>query len=83
MESLPSHRCAARRRSDIEGILPGLIWLLVYALVVAIGCFIVSRILAMFAPGGAAYSWIIWCIGGLLLLILAIRLLSSVIPGGP
>jgi hypothetical protein len=46
-------------------------------------CFIVVRILAMFAPGAAAYTWVVWAIGGLLLLILAIRLLGSVIPGPP
>jgi len=61
----------------------GLVWLLVYALVVAVVCFIVTKIIAMFVPAGASYTWIVWCIGGLLLLILAIRLLSSVVPGGP
>ena len=60
-----------------------LIWLLVYALVVAVVCFVVARILTMFAPGAATYTWIVWCIGGLLLLILAVRLLSGVIPSPP
>jgi hypothetical protein len=67
----------------LEGILVHLIWLLIYALIIAVVCWIVVRILATFAPPAAAYSWIIWAIGGLLLLILVVRLLGSVIPSPP
>jgi hypothetical protein len=64
-------------------VLVGLIWLLIFALIVAIVCWVVVRILATFAPPAAAYGWIVWAIGGLLLLILAIRLLGTLIPGPP
>jgi len=55
----------------------------VYALIIAVVCWIVTRILATFAPPAAAYAWNVWAIGGLLLLILVVRLLGSVIPSPP
>jgi hypothetical protein len=67
----------------VESILGGLIWLLIYALVVALVCYVVTRILAVFAPPAAAYGWIVWCIGGLLLLILALRLFGGMLPSPP
>lgn len=62
-------------------MLVGLIWLLVYGLVIAVVCYIVARLLAQFLPAATAYVWIVWVIGGLIWLILAIRLLSGVVPG--
>ena len=67
----------------MEGVLAGLVWLLMYALIVALVCFVVTRILVTFAPPAAAYGWIVWCIGGLLLLILALRLLGGLLPAPP
>lgn len=64
----------------MEAVLAGLIWLLIYALIVAIVCFIVTRIMVQFLPGAAAWTWVIWCIGGLILLILALRLLAPLLP---
>jgi hypothetical protein len=63
----------------MDALLVGLIWLLIYALVVAIVCYIVTRLAAQFVPGFAPFVWIVWCIGGLILLILALRLFSPVL----
>lgn len=63
----------------MEGLLVGLIWLLIYALVIAIVCYIVTRLASQFMPGFAPYAWIVWCIGGLILLILALRLFSPML----
>jgi len=67
----------------MEALLVGLIWLLVYALIIGVVCYIITRIVAQFFPAGAGFTWIIWCIGGLILLILIIRLLTSTLPGLP
>lgn len=64
----------------MDALLIGLIWLLVYALVLGIIIYIVTRLLAQFAPGAAAFTWIVWAIGGLILLILALRLFSPALP---
>jgi hypothetical protein len=58
----------------VEGLLTGLITLLVIALVVAFICWIVARLVGQFMPGAAPYVWVIWAIGGLILLIYALRL---------
>ena len=60
----------------MEGLLVGLITLLIIAIVIAFVCYIVARLVAQFMPGAAAYVWIIWCIGGLVLLIFALRLFA-------
>lgn len=59
----------------------GLVWLLIYALIICVICWIVTRLVAQFAPGGAGYAWIVWAIGGLILLILALRLVAAAVPG--
>lgn len=61
----------------MDAVLLGLIWLLVYALVVALVCFIITRLAAQFVPGFAPFAWIVWCIGGLVLLVLALRLFAA------
>jgi hypothetical protein len=61
-------------RCDIEGLLTGLITLLVVAIIIAIVCYIVARLVAQFMPGAAPYVWIIWAIGGLIVLIFVLRL---------
>lgn len=66
----------------MEALIAGLIWLLIYALVIAVVCYVVARLVAQFVPGAAAYVWIIWCIGGLILLLMAIQLLKPALPGG-
>ena len=58
----------------MEGLLTGLITLLVVAIVIAIVCYIVARLVAQFMPGAAPYVWLIWAIGGLILLIFVLRL---------
>jgi hypothetical protein len=65
----------------MESVLVTLIWLLVYALVVALVCWVVTKIMATFAPDMVAYAWIVWAIGGLLLIVLALRLLSPLLGG--
>jgi hypothetical protein len=59
--------------------LVGLIWLLVYALIIAIVVYIVTRLAAQFVPGFAPFVWIVWAIGGLILLILALRLFAPIL----
>lgn len=58
----------------LEGLLTGLITLLIVAIIVAVICYIVTRLVAQFVPGAAPYTWLIWAIGGLILLIYALRL---------
>ncbi len=55
-------------------MLVGLIWLLVYALIIFVVAYIVARLASQFMPGAAAYVWIIYAIAGLILLIMALRL---------
>lgn len=64
----------------MEALLAGLIWLLVYALVIALVCWIVTRIAGQLMPGAAPWLWIVWAIGGLIWLILALRLLGPLLP---
>lgn len=64
----------------MEALLVGLIWLLVYALCIALVCYIVVRLASQFFPGFAPYAWVVWCIGGLILLILALRLFAPMMP---
>lgn len=60
----------------MEGLLTGLIGLLIVAIVVAVICYIVARLVAQFMPGAAAYTWLVYAIGGLILLIYALRLFT-------
>jgi hypothetical protein len=63
----------------VDAVLVGLVWLLIYALGIAIVCYIVVRLATQFVPGFAPFVWIVWCIGGLILLILALRLFSPLL----
>lgn len=63
----------------MDAVLVGLVWLLIYALIVALACFIVARLFAQFAPAAVGWSWIVWCIGGLILLLLALRLFAPLL----
>jgi hypothetical protein len=63
----------------MEPMLIGLVWLLVYALGIALVCYIVARLASQFVPGFAAFAWVVWAIGGLLLLILALRLFAPLL----
>lgn len=63
----------------MDTALVGLVWLLIYALGIALVCYIVVRLAVQFVPGFAAFAWIVWCIGGLILLILALRLFSPLL----
>ena len=65
----------------MEPMLIGLIWLLIYALAIALVCYIVVRLITMFVAAFAPFGWIVWCIGGLLLLILALRLFAPMLGG--
>ena len=60
----------------MESLLTGLITLLVVAIIVMVVCYIVARLVAQFVPGAAPMVWIIYAIGGLILLIYALRLLA-------
>ena len=60
----------------MDALLVGLVWLLIYALCVALVCYIVVRLAVQFVAGFAAFAWIVWAIGGLILLVLALRLFA-------
>jgi hypothetical protein len=62
----------------VEGLLTGLITLLIVAIVIMVVCYIVARLVAQFVPGAAPMVWIIYAIGGLILLIYALRLFAPV-----
>lgn len=66
----------------MEGLIVGLIWLLIYALVIGIVCYIVTKLIAQFVEAARPFLWIVWCIGGLILLLFAIQLLKPMLPGG-
>jgi hypothetical protein len=63
-----------------EALIVGLIWLLIYALVIGIICYVVTRLAAQFFPAGAAFTWVVWCIGGLILLLLALQVFAPALP---
>lgn len=65
----------------MEALLVGLIWLLVYALIIGVVCWIVTRLIAQFFPPAAGFTWVVWAIGGLILLLLIVRLLIPALPG--
>lgn len=65
----------------MDAALVNLVWLLIYALGIALVCYIAVRLAVQFFPGFAAFAWIIWCIGGLILLILALRLFAPLLGG--
>ncbi len=62
---------------DMSGLVRGLIYLLIAALVVGIVCYIIVRIASQFMPGFAPFAWIVWCIGGLVILLVALNLFGS------
>lgn len=66
----------------MEALIVGLIWLLVYALGIGAVCFIVTKLIAQFFPPAAPFAWVVWAIGGLILLLLIVRLLMPALPGG-
>jgi hypothetical protein len=65
----------------MTALLVGLIWLLIYALGIALVCSIVARLAAQLVPGLSAFVWIVWAIGGLILLVLALRLFAPALGG--
>lgn len=58
---------------DLSGLIRGLIYLLIAALVIGVVCYIIVRLASQFMPGFAPFAWIIWCIGGLILLLVALN----------
>jgi len=63
----------------MDALLIGFVWLLLYALAIALGCYIVVRLATLFVPAFAPFAWIVWCIGGLILLVLALRLFAPLL----
>lgn len=64
----------------MEALIVGLIWLLIYALVIGVVCYIVTRLIVQFVPPAAPFTWVVWAIGGLILLLLLVRLLLPALP---
>jgi hypothetical protein len=48
--------------------------------VIGIICYVVTRLAAQFFPAGAAFTWVVWCIGGLILLLLALQVFAPALP---
>lgn len=69
-----------RSEAALEGLIVGLIWLLVYALLIAVVCWIATKLISQFFPPAAAYAWVVWAIGGLVLLLLIVKLLLPALP---
>ena len=61
-------------------LIVALIWLLIYAFFIGIVCWIVTRLLAQFVPPAAPFTWVIWAIGGLILLLLLMQILLPALP---
>lgn len=59
---------------DLAGLVKGLIYLLIAALVIAVVVYIVVRLATQFVPGFAPFAWILWAIGGLVLLLVALNI---------
>ena len=64
---------------DVAGLIRALIYLLIAALVVAVVVYIIARLAAQFVPGAAAFVWILWAIGGLILLLIAFNLFGPLL----
>ena len=58
---------------DMSGLVKGVIYLLLAAIVIGIICYIIVRLASQFMPGFAPFAWILWCIGGLVLLLVALN----------
>ena len=59
----------------MEGLLVGLTWGVVYALIIASISSDIVRLASHFVPGFAPFAWIVWVIGALIVVIMAVRLL--------
>ncbi len=57
---------------DLSALIRGLIYLLIGALVVGVVCYIIVRLASQFMPGFAPFAWIVYVIGGLILLLIAL-----------
>lgn len=67
----------------MDALLIGLIWLLVYAFIIAIIVYIIVRLATQFVPGFAPFAWIVWAIGGLILLVMMLRLFAPALGHAP
>lgn len=61
-------------------LIVGLIWLLVYALLIGVVCWIVTKLMTQFIPPAAPFAWVVWAIGGLILLLVLIQTLLPALP---
>jgi lipid-A-disaccharide synthase-like uncharacterized protein len=75
-EDRPRAFLLGQKGATLEGLLTGLITLLIVAIVVMIVCYVVARLLGQVMPGAAPYVWLIYAIGGLIILIYALRLFA-------
>ena len=64
---------------DVGGFIKGVILLLFAALGVALVCYLVVRLISMFISGFDRFAWIVYCIGGLVLLLIAWNLFSPLL----
>jgi hypothetical protein len=64
---------------DLGVLIKGLIFLLLAALVIGVVCYIVARLIGQFVPGAAPFVWIIWCIGGLIVLLFAWQIFAPML----
>lgn len=67
---------------DLSGLIRGLIYLLIAALVVGLVCYVIVRLASQFMPGFAAWAWIVWVIGGLVVLLIALNVFGGALGVG-
>lgn len=62
---------------DLAGLIRGLIYLLIGALIVGVVCYVIVRLASQFMPGFAPFAWIVYVIGGLVVLLIALNVFGS------
>jgi hypothetical protein len=61
---------------DLQGLVRAIITLLLAAGLIGLVCYIVVRVLRRFFSAEGDWPWIVYCIGGLLWILVAIRVLD-------
>jgi len=60
----------------VEALIWGLIYVLVAAGLIAVVCYIITRAGSQFFAGFAPFAWIVWAIGGLILILIMLRVFA-------
>ena len=79
LEALALSLIAPMLAVDMAGLVKGLIYLLIAALVIGVVCYIIVRLATQFLPGFGPFAWIVYVIGGLVLLLIALQVFGPVL----